>query len=645
MFGHSRKTTTVLILALLLIFSFTAVYAQPTPPKEGQPQHWVLKGFRNGPNYFKINYLQEIAPLREGEIDFKHYHTYAEVNSFLKKWSKEYPDLLDYYVGGISYEGRKIMQVTLTNKKTGKDTDKPGMFVDANRHAGEVTSAESAFWMLHHMLTNYNVDTEITRLIDNFAFYFRIQNDPDGSELYLNTSQYLRSTVRPYDNDQDGLIDEDPMEDLDGDGFVRQMRIKVAEGEGQFVLDERDPKGRLMKRAERGKGIYRIMSEGIDNDGDGRINEDGIGGLDLHRNYPENWRPMPEREKTGRGWTQNGAGDYPLSEPETRSLVIFLLEHPNISIMNTMDTTVPMHLRPPSTSKSEERMYPEDLKFYKEFDKKGMEISGYPWAGDVYYDYRTRGREGATGAPLFGHSPDFGYFYYGSIWYGDELWNGGRVGDYNEDGEEDELDRLEYNDNELSKSRFQEWTKAHHPEYGEVEVGGWNPKFWRQNPPPELLEEWAIKQARFNLFLASQLPKVVMSEPKIKSKDDEYTIEVEVENTGGLPTAFLQAQLVKIVRPDVITLEFPEDVYRPRRRGRGYYGMQQEEETRQPNKVTFIDPEPDNAPSYEIGRLDKGEKKKYKFKVKLDGISGTECTLKFTSTRGGVIIKKIRIGN
>ncbi len=490
---NSKKTTTALILGLLLVFTYTTVYAQPTPPEEGQPKHWIVKGFRNGQNYFKINYLQEVTPLRKGELDFKHYHTYDEVNYFLKKWADEYPELLDVYVGGKSYEGRKIMQATLTNKRTGKDTDKPAMFVDANRHSGEVTSAVSAFWLLHHMLSNYGKDMEITELIDNNAFYFRIQNCPDGSDLYLYTSQYLRSTVRPYDNDQDGLIDEDPMEDLDGDGFVRQMRIRVPEGEGQYVIDERDPKGRLMKRAEKGKGIYNLMSEGIDNDGDGRINEDGIGGLDLHRNYPENWRPMPEREKTGRGWTQYGAGDYPLSEPETRTLVVFLLEHPNISIMNTMDTTVPMHLRPPSTSKSEERMYPEDLKYYEEFDKKGMEITGYPWAGDVYYDYMTRGRPGRKGSPLFGHSPDFGYFYYGAIWYGDELWNGGRVGDYNGDGEEDDLDKLEYNDKELSKSRFQEWTKTHHPEYGEVEVGGWNPKFWRQNPPPVLLEEWAVK--------------------------------------------------------------------------------------------------------------------------------------------------------
>ncbi len=196
-------------------------------------------------------------------------------------------------------------------------------------------------------------------------------------------------------------------------------------GKGDSIIDPRDPSGRLMRRVGAGKGDYLLLPEGYDNDNDGRVNEDGIGGLDLHRNYPENWRP--ETEATGRGYTQGGAGEYPLSESETRAVVTFLLAHANVSVVNTMDTSVPMLLRPPSTSASDERMYPEDLALYKAFDTKGKAITGYARAGDVYTDY---GRN----QPLFGHSPDFGYWQFGAIWYGDELWNGGNVGDYNKDG-------------------------------------------------------------------------------------------------------------------------------------------------------------------------------------------------------------------
>jgi len=636
--------------------------AQVQAPKPDQARFWTVPGYRHGPSAFRRNFLVETTPLQEGVMDFKHYHKYTETVEFLKKWEKQYPDLVDLYVVAQSFGGIDIYQVTITNKKTGKDTDKPAMYVEGNRHAGEVTAGESALWMLNYMLTNYGKDKEITRLLDNFTYYFRPVNNPDGSMLYLETAQTLRSTIRPHDDDGDGLLDEDPAEDLDGDGFIRQMRVKVEMGKGDAILDSRDPTGRLMRRVGAGKGDYLLLSEGYDNDKDGRVNEDGVGGLDLHRNYPENWRP--ETEETQRGFTQNGAGEYPLSEVETRAVVTFLLAHPNVSVVNTMDTTVPMLLRPPSTSPSDERMYPEDLSLYKAFDTKGKEITGYTRAGDVYADY---GRN----SPLFGHSPDFGYWQYGAIWYGDELWNGGNVGDYNKDGVvNDEWDRLQYNDKELKVSRFQPWTKIIHPDYGEAEVGGWNSKFWSQNPPPELLEIWIEKEARFNLMLAASLPKVVMAEPKITNQGDEYTIEVSVENQGVIPTALKQAQLVKIVRPDTVSMVFPAGMTSMQamsgrggrggggggrgggdvagmgepggRGGRGAEGAQPAPPTASTDKVIIV--EPQGRPLVTIDRLVGSEKKAVTFKIRLNGISGTDCTLKYLSTRGGVVEKKIYIG-
>jgi len=222
------------------------------------------------------------------------------------------------------------------------------------------------------------------------------------------------------------------------------------------------------------------------------------------------------------------------------------------------------------------------------------------------------------------------------------------VGDYDEDGSTNEWDRLQYNDKELSITRFQEWTKVNHPEYGEVEVGGWDGKFYRQNPPPELLEEWAIKEARFNLMLAGSLPQVAMQDPKITKKNGEYTIEVEVENQGFLPTALKQAQLVKIVRPDRISLEFPDDILPPRpergRYGRMYGGSRgQEAEEQKEAKVEILKPRRNRA-YVEIGRIPGNDKATVTFTVKLKDIQQAECTVKYTSTRGGVVSKKILIG-
>jgi hypothetical protein len=643
-----------LVACLLALAMMADMRAQVQAPKDGQSKYWTVAGYRHGPSAFKRNFLVETTPLKEGVLDFKHYKKYTETVEFMKAWAKQYPDLIDLYVVAQSFGGVDIWQMTVTNKKTGKDTDKPAMYVEGNRHSGEVTAGESALWLLNHLLSNYGKDKEATRLIDNFAFYFRPVNNPDGNLLYLETAQTLRSTIRPYDSDRDGLLDEDPAEDLDGDGAIRQMRVKVEMGKGDAVKDSRDPSGRLMRRVGAGKGDYLMLTEGYDNDGDGRVNEDGIGGLDLHRNYPENWRP--ETEETGRGYTQGGAGEYPLSEIETRAVVNFLLAHPNVSVVNTMDTTVPMLLRPPSTSASDERMYPEDLALYKNFDSKGKVITGYERAGDVYADY---GRN----QPLFGHSPDFGYWQYGAIWYGDELWNGGNVGDYNKDGiVNDELDRLNYNDKELKVTRFQPWKKIIHPDYGEAEVGGWDGKFWSQNPPPELLEIWAEKEARFNLMLAASLPKVVMSEPKVTGQGTEFTVEVTVENQGVIPTALKQAQLVRIVRPDTVSLVFPAGMMAApafgrggrggpgggdeggggRGGGRGGEGAQAGPPAASQDKVVMV--EPAGRPSVTIDRLAGSEQKPVTFKIRLNGITGTDCTVRYASTRGGVVEKKVVIG-
>jgi len=308
-----------------------------------------------------------------------------------------------------------------------------------------------------------------------------------------------------------------------------------------------------MKRVPAGEGIWLSSSEGVDSDGDGRINEDGIGGLDLHRNYPENWRP--ESEETGRGFTQGGAGEFPLSETETRAVVDFLLSHPNVYIVNSMDTSVPMHLRPPSTSPSEDRMYPEDLAWYRTFDEIGRKITGYEKAGDVYNDY-------GEGSPLFGHGPDFGYWYYGAIWYGDELWNGARYKDYNKDGNKDQLDALRWDDEENSGAGFIEWKPATHPVYGEIETGGFNPKFFSQNPPARHLETWVRNEGLFNIEMAGYLPELEWGKveaKKIKAyKTDsaDYQLKIGIINNGRLPTALRQAHLVKIVREDRIELEF-----------------------------------------------------------------------------------------
>jgi hypothetical protein len=599
------------------------------PEKNDKSNFYTVTGERHGPSFFKKFVFPEVEYQPGEKLTFDKYHTVDVMYHWYEKWAQLYPDIVDLYVIEHSFEGRPIYQMTITNKKTGKDIDKPAAYFEGGRHSGEITSSESILWLTQYLLESYGKDAEITALIDTKAIYLRPQNNPDGSNMYLFTEHRNRSTVRPNDTDRDGLLDEDPEEDLDGDGIIYQLRKKAVtpqeKEKANFIIDPKDPKGRLMQRTFPGKGDYLVYTEGIDNDGDGSYNEDGIGGLDLHRNYPENWRPNPGGDLTGRGYTQFGAGEYPLSEIETRSTALWVLSHPNISVVNSMDTRVPMHLRPPSTSKSEERMYPQDLAIYKEMDQLGLSFTAYPWAGDVYETYATRYKVNElTGdplkpEPLFGHGPDFGYFYYGSIWYGDELWNNGAMKDYDKDGIYDDYDGLMWDDEANGSKGFKAWTPMNHPVLGAVEIGGFHPKFFGQNGPTWQLENWAKKQALFNLAMAKRLPQITINDLKVKKlTGGEFEITLEWTNSGKLPVALEQAKLVKIVQEDRVSLDFDKELTK------GYENA----------KVKVTIPSLYDKTIY-AGYTGVGEKKTATFKVKVEGSESVKGKIKLSSTRGG----------
>ena len=121
-----KNGTRLLLLVLLCVGLLLAVSAQefnrpaPVPTKA-----YVVAGARHGASFFPRANYAAVKPKTPGVMDFGHYHANDEINAFLAQWAKDYPQLVDLYSVGKSFEGRDIMQITVTNKATGKDTDKP----------------------------------------------------------------------------------------------------------------------------------------------------------------------------------------------------------------------------------------------------------------------------------------------------------------------------------------------------------------------------------------------------------------------------------------------------------------------------------------------------------------------------------------
>ena len=468
----------------------------------------------------------------DGAVDWNRFYTAAETNQILREFHALHPDLTELHQVGESYRGQPLMLITITNEATGPAAHKPALYVDGGIHASELTGSAVATHVIGHLLNGYGRDPRITALLDVRAFYVRPKFNPDGSDLALIHDQSLRSTTHPVDDDEDGTADEDPPDDLDGDGWITQMR--VPDDDGDWVLDPDD--NRILVRdpeRQRPGARYSTMREGIDNDGDGAINEDGVGGIDMNRNFPRNWE---------RVHLQGGAGDYPLSEPETRAAAAFINAHRNITGIVHGHTSGGFVYRLPSAS-APSLFPPIDLSLIVHLGEEYTRSTGRPVVPSATHPTEHR----------YGTLISWGYWDHGVIGWvpefspGPEEW----VTDYDGDGEVSRAEQHRFNDEELGGRYFSDWTAFDHPQLGAVEIGGWHSKFWGQNPPPEFLEAETVQQLPWILYLAEQSPLITVSDPVVTALGDgTFRVEATVTNTGFLPTSLTDRGAVGRERPD-----------------------------------------------------------------------------------------------
>jgi hypothetical protein len=446
--------------------------------------------------------------------------------------------LTSLYSIGETLEGTPLLVLEITNKATGEPLEKPGYYYDGNIHSGELTGAEVALHFAWYLLSNYGEDPRVTRLVDTRTLYVRPKFNPDGADIALMTEANLRSTPRPYDEDGDGALDEDPANDLDGDGGITQMRVPTATG--LWKPSPSDP--RVMVRRGDGEAegeFYALYSEGVDDDGDGLFNEDGIGGIDMNRNFPRNW---------GLEFEQRGAGPYPLSEPETRATIEFLNSHRNISGVFHGHTSGGFLFRLPSTTSWDDfNLADQDL--ILEMSRKYETTTGQR-ARPSYSDPRVH---------RYGTLISWSYWDFGVVGFVPEFWGGfGR--DYDDDGDVSEVERHRWNEEELSGEGFVEWKPYDHPQLGRVEIGGWHSKFTRQNPPPHLLKGELELYVPWMIWLAEISPRIVLRDLEATPLgSDLFKITGTVENEGYLPTNIThRAREAKIAVPVRVIMELTD---------------------------------------------------------------------------------------
>jgi hypothetical protein len=233
-------------------------------------------------------YLATIPPWG----DWVHYHNYTEIVNTLLYLNETYPNIADVFSAGKSWQNQDIYCLRLTNESN--THPKPKLLFVGYHHARELISAELPLYFAVQAATKFGVNETITHMLNYSEIYIIPALNIDAFEA-VSQNEWQRKNVHPFDEDNDGLLDEDPPDDEDGDGYIEDL----------FYWD--------------GTNYYFIRWEGVDDDNDGLLNEDWVGGVDLNRNYGYQWDAQCQ-SGSPYPWAEDYRGPEPFSEPETQAI-------------------------------------------------------------------------------------------------------------------------------------------------------------------------------------------------------------------------------------------------------------------------------------------------------------------------------------
>ena len=467
-------------------------------------------------------------------VSWNKYYDHAGITALFKRIAAAYPNLAKLESIGKSYQGKDIWCLVITDYTKGSPDDKPGMYIDGNIHSNEVQGSEFAMYTAWYLTESFNDTRFIRELLGDKVFYIVPTINPDARDNFFhaaNTASSPRSGLVPVDNDRDGQVNEDGFDDLDGNGSITMMRRKSANG--RFREDPSEP-GRMIQVGPDEKGEYEFLgNEGLDNDGDGLVNEDGEGFYDPNRDWGWGWQP---------NYIQNGAYKYPFSLPENRAVMDFVMKHPNIAAAQSYHNSGGMILRGPGGQEDVGTYNAQDVQIYDALGKKGEQlIPGYRYLV-VYKDLYS----------AYGGELDWFYGGRGIYTFSNELWTSFLLFNKENPGENANYQFDRYL---LFKDAFVDWKEFNHPQYGKIEIGGFKKNFGRMHPG-FLLESDAHRNMAFTIYHCFHTPQLTIDSIEEKNLGDGLRqIIATVRNTRLMPTHSSQDLKFKIERPDFISID------------------------------------------------------------------------------------------
>jgi hypothetical protein len=370
-----------------------------------------------------------------------------------------------------------------------------------------------------------NLVKDHQNLLNTTTFYIFPSMSPDASAQYFKNLKYeRRANGRNTDIDRDGRLSEDPFEDLNGDGLITLIRVE--DPSGTFISHPADPRVLIKANTEKGeRGKYLVFSEGIDNDKDGKFNEDGEGGIFFNKNWSYQYPAFAD-----------GAGDFPVSEKETRAIADYLYDRWNVYAVFTFgpanNLSKPMVFNRQAAS---QRIVTSILEGDQKINASVSELYN-----------KTISQKNAPDAP--GTGGDFfqwAYFHYGKLSFSTPGWWAPQAADKKDDpnfkpntDRNAEVNFLRWAEETGVNDVFVDWKEIQHPDFPgkKVEVGGIKP-FVMYNPPYTMVEGIAKEHTDFIVKFSDLNPGLALVNEKIEKLDNNvYRVTIDLKNTSTLPT-------------------------------------------------------------------------------------------------------------
>ncbi len=448
------------------------------------------------------------------------YSNATEQANRLQTLAKNYSSLVSLKSLAKTSGGHDIWLLTIG---TGKTETKPAIAVIGGVEGNHLLGTELAIGFAENLLKGSGSDS-IKNLLARTTYYVFPNMSPDGMEQYFSNLRYERNgNGTETDEDRDGKLNEDGFDDLDGNGKITLMRVESPIGDYRVHPDD----ARVLIKADAAKGEkgkFILLTEGSDNDKDGQLNEDGAGGISVNKNLTYK-----------HGIFSAGAGDFPVSEKESRALLDFLYDAFNVYAVisfgsnNNLSTPIAYN-----AIAARERL----LAGYLEPDAKINSM-----VSDLYN--KVTGLKDAPKTTAGGGDVlSWGYFHYARYSFSTPGW---WVPKAKPDTakkekaftiEDPAANYLRWAQQQGINNTFTEWKTIEHPDYPsqKVEVGGLDP-FVLINPPYKLVPDLVKKHTDFLVKLSDQQPSLAITNLKTEKLGDGLTrVSFDLINKGGLST-------------------------------------------------------------------------------------------------------------